>query len=160
MYRQNFLLLGTLTSSHLSIIMCIKHICVYIIYIICVYNEVYTCAVLSCVWLFVAPQTVARWSPCSWSFPGKNTGVGYHFLLQGIFAGIKPVSVSCTDSRFFTTRASRCFDFILRATGSTKELFCFVWGREGYVNILFVFFKKSLFSLQCEEHFGGRQEWL
>ena len=68
--------------------------------------------------------------------------------------------VSCTDSRFFTTRASRCFDFILRATGSTKELFCFVWGREGYVNILFVFFKKSLFSLQCEEHFGGRQEWL
>ena len=22
---------------------------------------------------------------CSWDFPGKNTGMGYHFLLQGIF---------------------------------------------------------------------------
>ena len=22
---------------------------------------------------------------CSWDFPGKNAGVGYHFLLQGIF---------------------------------------------------------------------------
>ena len=22
---------------------------------------------------------------CPWGFPGKNTGVGYHFLLQGIF---------------------------------------------------------------------------
>ena len=23
--------------------------------------------------------------PCLWDFPGKNTGVGCHFLLQGIF---------------------------------------------------------------------------
>ena len=22
---------------------------------------------------------------CPWDFPGKNTGVGFHFLLQGIF---------------------------------------------------------------------------
>ena len=22
---------------------------------------------------------------CLWNFPGKNTGVGFHFLLQGIF---------------------------------------------------------------------------
>ena len=22
---------------------------------------------------------------CAWDFPGKNTGVGCHFLLQGIF---------------------------------------------------------------------------
>ena len=22
---------------------------------------------------------------CPWDFPGKNSGVGYHFLLQGIF---------------------------------------------------------------------------
>ena len=22
---------------------------------------------------------------CPWNFPGKNTGVEYHFLLQGIF---------------------------------------------------------------------------
>ena len=29
---------------------------------------------------------------CLWNFPGKNTGVGCHFLLQGIFPGIEPVS--------------------------------------------------------------------
>ena len=33
---------------------------------------------LSCVWLFCNFL-------CSWDFPGKNTGVGCHFLLQGIF---------------------------------------------------------------------------
>ena len=25
------------------------------------------------------------WLLCPWDFPGKNTGVGCHFLLQGIF---------------------------------------------------------------------------
>ena len=32
------------------------------------------------------PWAVACQAPlCSWDFPGKNTGVGCHFLLQGIF---------------------------------------------------------------------------
>ena len=34
--------------------------------------------------LFAAPWTVAHQPPL-WDFPGKNTGVGCHFLLQGIF---------------------------------------------------------------------------
>ena len=38
---------------------------------------------LSHVWLFAIPWTVACQAP--WDFPGKNTGVGWHFLLQGIF---------------------------------------------------------------------------
>ena len=31
---------------------------------------------------------------CSWDFPGKNTGMGCHFLLQGIFPtqGLNPMS--------------------------------------------------------------------
>ena len=29
---------------------------------------------------------------CPWDFPGKNTGVGDHFLLQGIFL-IEPTSL-------------------------------------------------------------------
>ena len=38
---------------------------------------------LSPVQIFAAPWTVARLlSP--WDFPGKNAGVGCHFLLQGI----------------------------------------------------------------------------
>ena len=48
-----------------------------------VYSEVKS---LSCVRLFVTPWTVA----CTrflhpWDFLGKSTGVGCHFLLQGIF---------------------------------------------------------------------------
>ena len=35
--------------------------------------------------LFANPWTVDCKAPPSWDFPGKNTGVGCHFLLQGIF---------------------------------------------------------------------------
>ena len=37
---------------------------------------------LNPVQLFVTSWTVSH---CPWSFSGKNTGVGCHFLLQGIF---------------------------------------------------------------------------
>ena len=45
---------------------------------------------LSCVRLFVTPWTVAYPTEgcrvlCPCAFPGKNTGVGCHFLLQRIF---------------------------------------------------------------------------
>ena len=36
----------------------------------------------SCIRLFVTPWTVAHQAPLSTGFPGKNTGVGCHFLLQ------------------------------------------------------------------------------
>ena len=35
--------------------------------------------------LLAIPWTVAHQIPCSWSCPGKNTGVGSRSLLQGIF---------------------------------------------------------------------------
>ena len=41
---------------------------------------------LSCVRLFASPWTVAHQAPLPWDFPGENTGVGCHFLLQGIFS--------------------------------------------------------------------------
>ena len=41
---------------------------------------------LSCVWHFVIPWTVQFTRlPHPWNSPGKGTGVGCHFLLQGIF---------------------------------------------------------------------------
>ena len=44
---------------------------------------------------------------CPWNFPGKNTGVDCHFLLQGIFAdlGIEPVPFAspALEDRSFTT---------------------------------------------------------
>ena len=48
---------------------------------------------LSCVRLFVTPWTVARQAPfVHGASPGKNTGVGCHALLQGIFPtlGLNP----------------------------------------------------------------------
>ena len=41
-------------------------------------------SLVSCVWLFEAPCTVACQAPL-WNSPGKNTGVGCHSHLQGIF---------------------------------------------------------------------------
>ena len=43
------------------------------------------CMMLSRVQLFVMLRTVAHQAPMSMDIPGKNTGVGCHFLLQGIF---------------------------------------------------------------------------
>ena len=46
------------------------------------------CAVFSCfsrVQYLVTPWTVAPQAPLPWDFPGKNTEVACHVLLQGIF---------------------------------------------------------------------------
>ena len=45
-------------------------------------TSVLCCSVLS---NSAAPWTTARQAPPSMGFTGKNTGVGCHFLLQGIF---------------------------------------------------------------------------
>ena len=42
---------------------------------------------LSCVSLFATPWTVPNRLLCHWNFPGKSTGVGCHFLLQGAVWG-------------------------------------------------------------------------
>ena len=46
------------------------------------------------VWFFVTPWTVAHQIPLPMGLPGKNTGMGCPFLLQGIFT---------TQGKFFTT---------------------------------------------------------
>ena len=47
---------------------------------------------LSCVQLFAMPQTSLPGSFVNGVFSGKNPGVGFHFLLQGIFLtqGLNP----------------------------------------------------------------------
>ena len=71
------------------------------------------CAMLSRfshVWPCAVPWTTAHQASMSGDFPGKNTVVGCHFLLQEIFLEkTKPKdwiwvsSVSCIAGRFFTT---------------------------------------------------------
>ena len=53
-------------------------------------SNFYECFVIvksgSCVWLSATPETITSYRLlCPWDFPGKNTGLCYHFLLQGIF---------------------------------------------------------------------------
>ena len=45
----------------------------------------YCAQMLSHVWLIAIPWTVAFQAPLSIRFPGKNTEMGFHFLLQEIF---------------------------------------------------------------------------
>ena len=44
---------------------------------------------------------------CPWDFPGKDTGMGCHFLLQGIFWTRNQTWVSCTVGSFCTNWATR-----------------------------------------------------
>ena len=50
-------------------------------------SSLYACVLnhFSCVWLFATPWTVATSLLCPRESPSKNTGVGCHALLQGIF---------------------------------------------------------------------------
>ena len=53
---------------------------------------------------------------CPWDSPGKNTAVGSHFLLQGIFPTRDPTWVSCIAGRFFTiwaTREALCIRYLI-----------------------------------------------
>ena len=61
---------------------------------------------LSHVRLFETPWTVACQAPLSMEFPGKSTGVGCHFLLQGIFPR-EWTRVSRIAGRRFTIWATR-----------------------------------------------------
>ena len=40
---------------------------------------------------------------CPWDFPGKNTGIGCHFFLQGIFLTRDQTHSSCISRWLFTT---------------------------------------------------------
>ena len=77
---------------------------------VCLYVCVPVCAAsFSSVRVFATPCSVALQAPL-WNSPGKNTGVGYHYLLQGIF--LTQGSNSCLllspalADRFFITSST------------------------------------------------------
>ena len=53
--------------------------------------------VLTHVQLFAAPWIVATMLLCPWDFPGKNTTVGWHFLLQGSSWPRDQTLISCVS---------------------------------------------------------------
>ena len=64
-------------------------------------NSVHTCMIshFSSVWLFVTLWIVAHQAPLSMGFFSKNTGMGYHALLQGILLtqGLNPCLLCLMD---------------------------------------------------------------
>ena len=59
-----------------------------------------------------------------WNFPGKSTGVGCHFLLQGIFPtqGLNPGLPRCRQTLYRLSLVSYCYyDAILHKQLSTFE---------------------------------------
>ena len=60
---------------------------------------------LNCVQLFATRWTVVHKLLCPWHFPGGNTGVGCHFLLQQIFPtqGLKLPFLRRQAESFFTS---------------------------------------------------------
>ena len=53
----------------------------------CPINSEFCCCLVAklCPILFRPYGLQPTWILCPWDFPGKNTGVGCHFLLQGVF---------------------------------------------------------------------------
>ena len=74
------------------------------------------------------PWTAATRLLCPWDFPGKNTRMGCHFLLQGIIPtqGLNPhfLQVSCIAGGFLT--AEQCF-FLLFCIVATRSFYLFIY---------------------------------
>ena len=68
---------------------------------------IYHVCLFSCVWLFVTTWLQPARLLCPWDFPGKNTGVGCHFLLQGIFLTRYWTCISCIGRRIPYHRATQ-----------------------------------------------------
>ena len=61
---------------------------------------------------------------CPWNSPGKNTGVGSHSLLQGIFPTQGWTQVSSIAGRVFTIWATREAPSLGLRQKSQKQMFC------------------------------------
>ena len=62
----------------------------------------------SCVQLFVSLWTIAQQAPLFKEFsPGKNTGMGYHALPQGVFPTQGSLASPVLAGTFFSTSAAR-----------------------------------------------------
>ena len=81
---------------------CFRSVCVCVCVCVCV-KSLQSCPTLC------EPSDYPARLLCPWDFPGKNTGVGSHSLLQGIFqtqgSNLHLMSLELAGE-FFTNRAS------------------------------------------------------
>ena len=64
-------------------------------------------------------------SSCPWDFPAKNTGVGCHFLLQGIFPTQGSNYVSCIGRQVLSQWATIFISFLLKLMITNCINMCF-----------------------------------
>ena len=78
---------------------------------------------LSRVRLFATPWTVAHQALHLWNFPGKSTGVGCHFPLQGIFPtqGLNPGLPNGRQTLYCLSHQDILFN-------EAFDIFSFLWG--------------------------------
>ena len=86
---------------------------------------------LGCILLFVTPWSVAHQVLLSMGFSSKNTGIGHHFLLQGIFQMQGSIIISHYNS--LLTDMSFWFLFFL------ITLAYLPWSEECFLNHIFIF---------------------
>ena len=91
---------------------------------------------VSHVWLCVIPQTAATRLPHPWDSPGKNTGVGCHFLLQCMqVKSEREVTQSCPTQRphgLQPTRLLHPWDFPGKSTGVGCH--CLLWIQSSHLH--------------------------
>ena len=110
------------------------------------------CSSLSCVQLFVTPWTVAPRFLSPWNSLGKNTGVGSHSLLQGIFStqGSNPGLLHCRQILYHLSHQGSPVSGIARVwTHSSFTMLLLVLKKEGReVNAFFFSMPKGLNRLR------------
>jgi len=79
-------------ETHVCMYVISTYLCVYAYIYVCIYKyNIFVCVYAVCLVTKLCPilcNPIDCSLPrllCPWDFPGKNTGVGCHFLLQGIF---------------------------------------------------------------------------
>ena len=79
---------------------------------------------------FVTPRIVACQVPLSMDFPGKNTGEGCHFLLQGIFA---------------TQGSNPCLLYLLHWQADPLPLHSLGCPKQSYINVHYLQYWSSVY---------------
>ena len=94
---------------------------------------------LSHVRLFATP-----WTPLSWNSPGKNTGVGSHSLLQGIFPtqGSKPGLLHCRQIYYHLSLVHTLIPYLSQRL--ILEVLFKSESRQGPLNLVVIFFRSLL----------------
>ena len=94
---------------------------------------------------------------CSWDSPGKNTGVGCHFLLQGIFLSRDQTRVSCIGRQILYHWAVVPFSCPLSfpASGSFPMSQCFASGGQS----IRVSASASVLQMNIQDWFPLRLTW-